>query len=433
MVYLHIESYTLKTIYLFFILCLQLGFSQSIWQPVPNLFTNPNGLRFDDVFFLNENIGWAANGPNASIHKTIDGGLTWTEQLNETDLGASYYFRNIEFLNADIGFIGTLNGDFFKTTDGGDTWNVITNITPNPPAICGIATVESSTVYACGAYFAPAHIIKSIDSGNWQFIDMSAYANALVELKFANENLGYASGRDDKGAIVLKTTNGGTTWTEIYNSNIQGEYIWKLQFIDGDTNVIYGSLYTTDPNQGKLIKTFDAGATWTSLDAPESGIQAVGFISENRGWMGGKNTGFFETNDGGLTWTDTNVGSNLNRIFILNDTRAFASGTTIYKFTDEALSTQDFEESFGKELEINLSVNPVDTNLELTVEFKKADHLMIELYDVNGLFIKQLKNDTINTSGKKTYTFNMSSLSSGTYILDFHSNTGRKSKKFIKR
>ncbi len=434
MVYLHIENYVLKTIYFFFILCSQLGFSQSIWQPVPNLFTNPDGVRFEDVFFLNENIGWAANGPNATIHKTTDGGLTWTEQLNQTDLGASYYFRNIEFLNADIGFLGTLNGDFFKTTDGGDTWNVVTNITPNPPAICGITTVENSTVYACGAYFTPAHIIKSIDSGNtWQFIDMSPYANALVEIKFVNETLGYVAGRSDTGAIVLKTTDGGITWAEIYNSNIQGEYIWKLQFIDGDTNVIYGSLYTIDPNPGKLIKTFDAGATWTSLDAPESGIQAVGFISQNRGWMGGKHIGFFETNDGGLTWIDISVGSNLNRIFILSDIRAFASGTTIYKFTDEALSSQDIEESFRKELEINFTTNPVDTILEFTVEFKKTNHLMIELYDINGLFIKQLKNDTLNISGKKTYTFNISNLSSGTYILDFHSNSGRESKKFIKR
>ena len=398
------------------------------------MFTNPTGIRFEDVFFLNENIGWVANGPNASIHKTIDGGLTWTERLNQTDLGASYYFRNIEFLNSDIGFLGTLNGDFFKTIDGGDTWNIITNITPNPPAICGISTVESSTVYACGAYFSPAHIIKSIDSGNtWQFIDMSAYANALVELKFVNETLGYAAGRSDTGAIVLKTTDGGTNWAEIYNSNIQGEYIWKLQFVDGDANVIYGSLYTADPNPGKLIKTFDAGATWASLDAPESGIQAVGFISQNRGWMGGKNTGFFETNDGGLTWLDIGVGSNLNRIYILSDTKAFASGTSIYKFTDEALSTQELKDSFRKELEINLTSNPVDTNLELTVEFKNADHLMIEMYDVNGLFIKQLKNDVINNSGIKTYTFNIPNLSSGTYILDFHSNTGRESKKFIKR
>ena len=434
LVYLHIESNTLKITCFFFILCLQIGFSQSIWQPVPNLFTNPDGQRFDDVFFLNENIGWAANGANATIHKTIDGGLIWTEQLNQAVLGASYYFRNIEFLNANIGFLGTLNGDFFKTTDGGDTWNVITNITQNLSAICGITTVDDSFVYACGAYFGPAHIIKSIDSGNtWQFIDMSVYANALVELKFANEALGYAAGRSDTGAIVLKTTDGGTTWTEIYNSNIQGEYIWKLQFIDSDTNVIYGSLYATDPNKGKLIKTFDAGATWTSLDAPESEVQAVGFISQNRGWMGGHNTGFYETNDGGLTWIDLSVGSNLNRIFILSDTRAFASGATIYKFTDEALSSQDFEESFRKELEINLTTNPVGTNLELTIEFIKADNLMIELYDVTGLFIKQLKNDSINKSGKKTYTFNISNLSSGTYILDFHSNTGRESKKFIKR
>lgn len=407
--------------------------SQSTWQQVPNLFNNPNGVRFDDVFFIDENTGWAANGYYASIQKTTDGGLTWTQQLNQTDLGGNYYFRNVEFLNANIGFLGTLDGEFYKTTNGGDNWNIVT-ITPNPAAICGLTTIGNSTVYGCGAYFTPAYIIKSTDSGmTWQYIDMSTYANALVEVKFVNELIGYAAGRSDSGAIVLKTLDGGNTWTEIYNSNIVGEYVWKLQFIEGDTNVIYGSLYTTTPNEGKLLKSFDAGATWTSLNAPEPGIQAVGFISQTRGWMGGHNTGFYETNDGGTTWTNINFGGNLNRIFILSPTRAFASGTAIYKFTDEALSTKDFNASVRQGLDVKITNNPVNNELKLNIDFKKPDNLLIELYDSNGKFIQQLSKDKITNPILKTYQFNVSHLSSGTYFLDFHSNTGRNALKFIKK
>jgi hypothetical protein len=44
----------------------------------------------------------------------------------------------------------------------------------NPEAICGLDAVGESTVYGCGAYFTPAYIIKSTDSGdNWHYIDMS--------------------------------------------------------------------------------------------------------------------------------------------------------------------------------------------------------------------------------------------------------------------
>ena len=66
-----------------------------MWQTMPNIFSNPNGQRFDDVFFLNENLGWAANGYYARIYKTTNGGLDWVEQLNENNIPGNYYFRNI--------------------------------------------------------------------------------------------------------------------------------------------------------------------------------------------------------------------------------------------------------------------------------------------------------------------------------------------------
>jgi photosystem II stability/assembly factor-like uncharacterized protein len=54
----------------------------------------------------------ALNGYYAAVYKTIDAGETWSTQLDEQSLGGNYYFRNIEFLNENTGFIGTLNGFF---------------------------------------------------------------------------------------------------------------------------------------------------------------------------------------------------------------------------------------------------------------------------------------------------------------------------------
>jgi len=70
--------------------------AQATWQPLTNSVSNTNNQRFDDVFFINENIGWAANGYYATVYKTIDGGKTWTKQLDETELDGDYYFRNID-------------------------------------------------------------------------------------------------------------------------------------------------------------------------------------------------------------------------------------------------------------------------------------------------------------------------------------------------
>lgn len=416
---------------LLFLLCSSLTFAQT-WQET-SITPNVNGQRYDDVFFLNENTGWAANGFYSAVYKTEDGGLTWTEQLNGDDLPGNYYFRNIEFLNENIGFLGTLNGTFFKTEDGGNSWTEVTNITPNPNAICGIEAIGSNTIYACGAYFSPAVIIKSTDSGTtWQHIDMSAYANALVEVLFVDENVGYASGKNDTGACVLKTVDGGTTWSTIFNSSIVGEFVWKLQFINNNPNLIYGALYSVAGNPGKIIKTSNAGSTWTTFDAPESGVQAIGFINENTGWMGGHSTGFYETNDGGATWNNLNIGSNLNRIFIINENLAYGSGTSIYKFTEESLSINSSPQN-SDILNPVISNNPVSDTLELSLNVTMSDNLIIEIYDINGKFIKRLKRETnFNSNTRTSYMFNVSELQTGTYFLNLHNNLGQTALKFLK-
>lgn len=406
--------------------------AQTTWQPL-NILSNGSNQRFDDVFFLNETTGWAANGFFAAVYKTTDGGATWVEQLNETDLASNYYFRNIEFLNENIGFLGTLNNDLFKTLDGGENWTIINNISPNPAAICGLETVGVSTVYGCGAFFSPSCVIKSIDSGiTWTNIDMSAYANALVEITFLTEDIGFVSGRSDNGGTILKTTDGGASWTQVFNTNRAGEYVWKLQILKSNPNVIFGAVEAVSPNLGKLIKSIDGGVTWTSFDAPETNIQAVGFIDENTGWMGGHNTGFHETTDGGQTWTNINVGNNLNRIFIVNSTIAYAGGTSLYKFSNQTLSFNSNQESSRNDLKVILKKNPVKSLLEFDVEFLDDDNILIELYDSNGKFIKQLARDRTAFKVTKSYSFSVENLQSGSYLINLHNNTGRQSHKFIK-
>ncbi len=414
---------------LFFIT--QLVISQT-WSPLTSIPSNGDGQRFDDVFFLNETVGWAANGYFAAVYKTIDGGENWTLQTNNGMLGSNHYFRNIEFLNNNIGFLGTLNNKFYKTIDGGATWNQILNIIPNPPAICGLDCVGSSTIYGCGAYFSPAYIIKSTDSGaTWQYIDMSTYANALVEVLFLDAMTGFASGKNASGAVILKTVDGGNSWTTLYNGSIPGEYVWKLQVLPSNSDVIFGSIESVAPNFGKLLKSIDGGLNWVTKNFPfDDDVQAVGFLTENHGWMGGHDTGFYETFDGGNNWTNTNVGSNLNKILFVNDNLAYACGTTIYKMTN-TFGVNEFQEYARIPLNVRVSPNPIKDKLNLEIDFRGNDHLVLELYAVNGKLIKELKLDLIEVAGTKRYSFDFP-YANGIYILNLHTNTGRQSVKITK-
>ena len=259
---------------------------------------------------------------------------------------------------------------------------------------------------------------------------MSAYATGLVEIMFLDENNGFVSGRNAAGGIILKTTDGGVTWTQIFNSGLPGEYVWKLQTLQGNNNIMFGSIESVAPNLGKLIKSTDAGVTWVSKDAPETDIQAVGFITENHGWMGGHNTGFFETFDAGTTWTDMGIGYSLNRIFIINQDLAYASGATIYKF-DSTLSTNHVQETPVLPLSVKVHPNPITDKLKITVDFKDADYLIIELYDNLGRRLCELKQLNVDFAQKKTFEFDFN-FPKGVYYVNFHSNTSRQSVKIVK-
>ncbi|WP_300567244.1 YCF48-related protein [Flavobacterium sp.] len=401
---------------------------ESEWRALPSPISDS---RYDDVFFLNSKLGWAADGHGKAVYKTTDGGMNWTKQIQ---LGS--YLRNIEFINENVGFLGTLTNKFYKTTDGGQNWELVTNIPGTIVAICGLDAVGTSTIYGCGTYFGPAYVIKSTDSGQtWQFIDMSAYAEALVEVLFVTENIGYASGNNADGGVVLKTIDGGNSWTEIYNTNLPGEWVWKLQILPSDPNAFFGSVESYAPNNGKLIKSIDGGVNWVSLEVPDTDIQAVGFVTRTHGWMGGHNTGFLETFDAGITWNDTQFGGSLNRIQVFNENLAYCSGATIYKYSPEDSFKGILDKRVNAKkakLDVTLNTDITENNINFSINFKEKNHIIIRLFDSKGKFIKTFTNETIESPENKNYSFPFP-YEKGSYYLNFHDDEGGQSEMIIKK
>jgi hypothetical protein len=145
----------------------------------------------------------------------------------------------------------------------------------------------------------------------------------------------------------------------------------------------------------------------------------------------GTNFPFMETFDGGDTWTDAGVGGNLNRIFFLSDNLAYAAGATVYKFSDTSLSSVPFTETNRVPLKVKILSNAIKDKLHVSVEFNDSDHVVFEIYDAGGKFLKTLKFDTIENAGVRNYVFDFP-YASGTYLLNLHNDTGRQSVKFVK-
>lgn len=233
----------------------------------------PNGNRIDDIYFHGRNLGWTAGGYNHKVHKTTDGGETWTPLT----LTNNQYLRCIEFFDENIGICGSIaavdapqrQGFLYRTTDGGATWNnVAPTISPRPAGICGLAKASATTMYGVGVWYGPAFFIKSTDKGaTWKYKDMSAYASSLIDVYFFNENEGFVVGSADSqsgGGIVLYTTNGGKTWTEKFRTNQMTDRIWKIQ--SPDRQHFYGAIESFDPNTTtRFIRSDDRGRTWKSV------------------------------------------------------------------------------------------------------------------------------------------------------------------------
>lgn len=318
--------------------------------------------RTDDIWFLDADRGWAVNS-NGHILHTQDGGVTWVRQFSANGV----YLRCVGFADDQRGWVGTLAAPrrLFRTTNGGATWTLVDNLPPEaPPAICGLTVVNERILYASGTNFPnrPAGVIKTTDGGGtWTGWNMSAHATLLVDIYFKDAQHGWVVGgkadvpsptRDDVIPVVLFTEDGGETWiNQLADQEAEfpkGEWGWKIQFLD--ENIGFVSLENL--TDGAILKTVDGGRTWTRKpveDAQQNAnLEGIGFVDQNLGWTGGWGdisfrTGFTsETRDGGETWTNANhVGKFLNRFRFIREPElvGYASGDTIYKYAASSPET----------------------------------------------------------------------------------------------
>jgi photosystem II stability/assembly factor-like uncharacterized protein len=343
-------------------------------------------------------VGYVANGNGSQIYKTVDGGDNWT--LN---LSAPFYMRSIEFLDESTGFCGSLDSLLYMTVDSGKTWaNISNNINPKPKGICGLATSNDSTIFGCGIFSKPAFIVKSSDRGqNWNYQSLDSLASSLVEIYFVNSDTGFACGMGkplSQGGVILKTTDGGNSWQNIFSTNTLNDYIWKIQQLDNKN--FYASV-SSAPTAGNatFLKSSDGGFSWTQnvVSSTHFDIQLIGFIDTLHGWTGGGNA-LYETVDGGLNWS--NITSQIpsagrfNRFLKTSDSTAFFTGDRIWKYSKSSAVTGRFRTNNRKDIHsIVLNSNPTE-KVEFTLNIGQNTAGFLHLLGADGKILEIFKEGT---------------------------------------
>lgn len=162
------------------------------------------------------------------------------------------YFDTIQFLSGNIGRVAG-NGFMIGTSDGGCSWQ---------------------TIY----------------TGEYNF----------HKLEFVTNSVGYVIGTkpDSPVPILLKTTDGGSTYQPLKNAPYG---TLDIDFSDQKN----GFLYT----YGLVYRTSDGGTTWTRIPTPANSRGAL-FTDADHGWTVQVRTGGYnimKTENGGKTWYKTLV------------------------------------------------------------------------------------------------------------------------------
>lgn len=249
----------------------------------------------------------------AGVAKTTDGGNDWlSSNAIKDNKNASLSVLNISKLELDPGnhevvYAGSFDNGIYKSEDSGGTWaNILTKIGVYDFAI---NPTDGKTIYAAGIFAEQAKVLKTTDGGaSWQQVynEASGPSNAVraVAINPANTNelvIGTSMGN------VIKSSDGGNTWqllqsfpnNKVMSLTWQQHNIYVLLLNDG---LFLG---TSDPNSFKSISqsiTKNASTDYLYSTSVNFNQAYVDPLTPNLMYVT-SNRGMFKSTDGGATWT----------------------------------------------------------------------------------------------------------------------------------
>lgn len=376
-----------------------------------------------NIQFLDNLNGWSG-GNYGEILKTTDGGQTWKEKKSPI-ITDNIIFLN--FFNSKSGIIVAHYADpyaynlyFYKTTDGGEEWTKISEVTD----------IYSADFFFLNEQFGWAafllstgenSIYNTTDAGQSWKNQKSFKDTSIEKIQFINVNIGYAlcySGG------IAKTTDGGNNWNTIII----------------DTTDIFRSMYFIDENNGwiasyygNILKTSDGGNSWEIQYKCSENLKLIQFLDKNNGWVISNDSKSFKTTDGGENWEEIYIGTS-NWLYGMafstdNSCWAVGEGGTILKFSCEETEVGDEENLIIEDYsDINIFPNPAKN--EVNISFPENQEISsISIFNALGIEVKRIKQ--VELIGNNKIMFSVADFPVGLYHCSFEYQFGRITKSFV--
>jgi photosystem II stability/assembly factor-like uncharacterized protein len=286
-------------------------------------FGSPKGRSLEKITFVSASVGYAITSDD-EIHKTIDGGQTWSVVYKQGKINGldTYILNALYFKTADVGYaVGmdflAANYLILKTTNGGITWQPTNNnILYKIGQFRAIDMVTSQVGYVVGDLGV---VFKTSDGATWQGLILNTRAN-LRDVDFVDASTGFVI---DDEANLLKTTNGGNTWASISLP----KNFYKIQFFTAQSGYAAAEL--------GIYKTTNGGQNWQhSGDTLMGPVTDFQFLDTLNGYAL-VDSRIWKTSDGGKNWLlqerkttyASTLETTLQDMFFLDNNNGFIAGS----------------------------------------------------------------------------------------------------------
>ncbi len=280
----------------------------------------------DEVYLYRPNGDLTNNGDLSQATFTSDAGRTVFNNITNP----SCFLSNGDPANISLSAIGAAGSTISFYYQGNtildpDGWTVeYSGFTEPAIGIHHMYAANHNDIWAVAfnqndPYTPSQRFTRSADGGhNWTAGVVPGYPSSFINMVFAfDDQTAWITMNHQAGlGVLLKTTDGGTTWTPKNTEAFQlpGAFPNMVHFFNANEGFCMG-----DPTDGyfEIHTTSDGGETWTrvpSADIPpplsgEWGITHYYSVVEDHIWFGTNKGRVFRSTDKGHHWTAHDVGA----------------------------------------------------------------------------------------------------------------------------
>ena len=255
-------------------------------HPTPSI--TGNGVRIANIDAIDANIAFMAF-VNGTIHKTTDGGVTW-RQVHSYTAGGNEWFGGLKVLNNNVVVAvgdGAVAGEYYlaRSTDAGETWTRVPHLTDASAQWAVFTYGTAMDAYGDNVWMALYQgtgdqqfpIVKSTDGGaTWSVASrITSPASRIWGISFATPNVGMAV--NQRGCIYL-TTNGGSSWDSLTTQPPTGFSVRNVTAVkDRNKFFVVGEFdnAVTGNRTPVIYSTTDNGSTWVKNFVPLPSIRGT--------------------------------------------------------------------------------------------------------------------------------------------------------------